>query len=313
MIKRLKQKLHRKQVSHYAPVIKGILSQNLSFDLIQQELNLNFNSLYDYMTFISPIYFPDLSDFDNLCFYLRYHEAKKEITQRLFKEIVYPFFLFLLCFLMTLYFQDIFAPHIIRILDDFNVSSSKLSLILFFTLCLKNLWFLFFLLLFFMCFVLMLKDMPFVVYIRFHHLKCFGLVKNVLTYRFCLVYHFLLEHQQNIQLFFEVIQNVKGMDDVKWLSFHIKDALEKGNPYLDAINLKYFNALFKIYLDKGFYTKNLPQVLNEYLIFLQGRIEVQITMSLRWFKIFVYSYVVVFVLIYYFFLFQPLSILEGLV
>lgn len=310
---KVKDYFKKRYYENYAVVIEGIMSSNFNYEVIQNELNLPFNSLSSYQRFITDVHFSQISSLDNLRFHIRYSSFEEALKTNILQDILYPLFLLLLSFILTIAFNHSFAPNILEMMAGFNVKTTKLELIIVFTKMLNILWYLLILILGILLLILLSKDLPYVLYIRFHQKPYFKTIRNIMTLRFCFVYQFFLNHNLNTQEFIKITQDVQGLDDIKWLTNHTKRNLEKGAALKDAIDLTYFNPMFKLYFLKGYFNHDLNNSLKEYNLLLEKIIHQDVKQLLRRFKIFVYVYILLFIGIYYIFLFQPLSILEAIV
>ncbi len=317
MLYKIKEFIQNSQKKkHYAPfakVIQGILNAHFNYDVVQKELDLPFDTLDEYVCFISDVQFPKMSALDNLKFHDEFQAFESSIKSSFLKDILYPLFLCLLSFILTLSFNKAFAPSILDMMDGFNVSTIKLQIIYSFTRILNLCWVGVMLCLICLIIILVSKDLPTVLYIRHHNKKFFKTVRNILTLRFCFVYQFFINKGLNTQEFIQLSQDVNGIDDIKWLSGHIKRNLEQGIELKDAIDLSYFNPLFRLFFIKGYFNQDLNQSLGELIELLNTMIHQEISQMIKKFKGFVYLYILVFIMIYYVFLFQPLSVLEAIV
>ena len=86
----------------------------------------------------------------------------------------------------------------------------------------------------------------------------------------------------------------------------------KGQSLLDAFNQAYFEPLFLVHIQQGYFTKNLTESIKSYIELMTQIIQAQAQSMILLFKTLTYIYILILVSIYYYFLFQPLSIMEAI-
>ncbi|NLW15010.1 MAG: hypothetical protein GX038_01945 [Erysipelothrix sp.] len=308
----IKKTIRKSNYQFLAPVVLDILNTKISFEDIKTILKIPFNNLSEYLDVISNFRFENLTDTDNLGFYIGFTKLVAELKEISIKKFIYPMFLLVVSFVLTFYFSTTFGPSIIEMLEGFDVHNKQLYFVLHMVNLLKVIWIILIVGLIILLLIIHNKDLRYVLFIRYHNLKIFGFVKNILSSRFIFVYQYLFKLNLTTQEILKEIKEVKGLGDVKWIGYHIESNLSQGKDLLSAIDLEYFNPFMIIYFKNGFYTNKLSKSLDTYQKTLDKIIKNQCERYILYFKTFVYAYIIIFVGIYYLFLFQPLSILEGL-
>ncbi len=305
-----KTRLNKKQHKPLAPIITGMISHKFSYEEIRNALNLPFESLEQYAMFVSDVYFTEMGVLDNLTFNLQYEKIDTKLKKLLLEKLTYPLFLFVLSFMLTLFFNQKFAPSILYMLKDYQIEKLSLNIIYGFSSLLKFLWILVLIIFVVISLLLSQKDFRYLVYIRFHNFKFMKTVRNILTLRFSLVYVFLLKRKYTTQDFFKQIKKSTGIEDVKWLGYLVYEKITQGEPITEALDHAFFNPYFILYFKKGFYNQDISKSLDEYIDILEMMITQEISQIVTLFKACIYTYIFIFIGIYYVFLFQPLSIME---
>ncbi len=311
-IKKIKTKVNKAKYKVYAPVVLSILNKNFNYDDVKEFLNLPYANVSSFIASLTKINFESLSQKDQLAFYIGFSKFEKQLKQDLLKKMMYPIFLCILSFVMTLYFSNSFAPSIIDLLHGFEVNTQILSFLHLLINIVKCLMLIVLLFIALLLLVLLQKDFSYVLYIRFHHYRFMSLIKNLMTLRFSFVYLFLLQRELNTQRILNEIKNSIGIADVKWLAFHIEKEMLKGQSLLDAFNQAYFEPLFLVHIQQGYFTKNLTESIKSYIELMTQIIQAQAQSMILLFKTLTYIYILILVSIYYYFLFQPLSIMEAI-
>lgn len=312
MIGKIKKLIKRKEYAMYAEVVLSISSHNFQFEEISRILDLPYDSYHSYVESLTSIRFNQLSSKDQLEFYIGFSAFEKDTMQHLFKKMIYPIFLLVIGFILSFYFSSYFAPSILNLLKDFSIQKIELSILYWSMMLLKYLYFMLFLSLFILVIFLLQKNWAFVFYIRFHQKKWMKLIRNIMTIRFTYVYLYLLKKDLNTQHILQEMKEVKGIQDVSWLAFHIEKDLSLGYTLHEAFNSSFLSPLYIVYLNHGYYTESMIDSLEKVLTILEGLVLTQCDKYIFIFKTVSYALILVMVSVFYIYLFQPLSIMEAI-
>ena len=284
----------------------------LDFDDVKSIFNLPFDTLETYLASLTNLIIHEASMVQNLNFYLRFDSFQIQLKQELGSRLLYPSFLIILSFILTLFFVHPFAPSILEMLSDFSIKTRYLNILYRTVWVIKYIQMFLILSFIILIFFLIQKNTKTIFYIRFHHFRFMHLIRNYISMRFAFVYRYLLQEGLNTQEILMMMKKSEGISDIKWLAYHVEAQLIEGKGLIDGFSLSYFDPMFIIYLKDGYYTENLKDSLENYLNLVLDVIKAQAKNLIFVIKSFVYLYILFMIIIYYIFLFQPLSMMEAI-
>lgn len=294
----------------YSNLILTMLSNKINFEDIKETLELPYDSLEDYLLANYKYYSDILNPYQELKLWFNYENLFDSLEKHFKKEFMYPFILFIMSFVLTLFFNFKFSKSILSLLDGFGVNKPGLYLIVFVMRLIMLIWFLFVLIILIVVYLLKVKDLGIYLFMKFNHFSIFKIIKTCLSLKFIFFYQHLYNLNLKTKDVLIKMTQINKMKDMEFIASKISSNLNKGNDTLTAFNLSYFDPVFLLQFKSIYYTNDINTEFISIIDTLREKLLSELKIYLNLFKTFVYSYLTFIIGIYYLFLFQPLSILE---
>lgn len=286
------------------------LKSGLSFELLCEYYDLEYDSLESYLNDQKQISFKHLSPEVQLEFIVERQNLNSEILQSIKKYLVYPLLLVVIATILTVIYEKVFIPNIIGMLSDFGYQAG-------FSIQLGSIMYRAVVFVYLVIFTLIVlcssKTTRFLMFIRLNNFKLISIVKLWMTLRFAFCFDFLLKHGRSTQSILNNMRNMTGFEEVRWLSFHVHKKLDEGIPLEEAIDLSFFDTLFVHLFKQGYLNDTLESGISEYVSFSKQQFEIKIRRWAQMLKVLCYGYIMIYIGLFYSLLFKPLQMLEGII
>lgn len=268
-------------------------------------------SIYPYQR-INPAMTRYFNHHDILSLYHQFIQSKHIISKVITKEFLQAAILLVLALVLSCFFVFVFLPQVDQLMRSLGNTQSVLkwmgwivSFILAVTIAL-------FLIL--VCLALFLCSMEYriMAYILWHEKRLFWVIKLYVTRNFAIMFKTFLDHGIKTQAMIDAIRNSAIDRFSRFFAYHIDDDLQKGSSLGRSLAISYLDRRFVLITQKGLSGSSLKQDVNGYIDSSIHELDYCLRRWSRWFKMFVYAYLIVLIAFYYRVLYLPMAILEVL-
>lgn len=278
-----------------------------------EELNYD-ESLSDYIYICFPKdsekLLEHLPPFQTLQFLKNYYDFSSDLKRKIFKEMLYSLVLLIMGLLLSYFYVYRFEPSIRSLLIDYGTNVSMLNryrILLQGLIIVMNTFVMFLVLVVFM---IQSKDLKIMINVIL--LGHSSLYKKLISYQYTMMLLLFMQFDMKTSDMVSFLREASIGDINKWLLYHVESQLSDGLMIHECFEIRYFDQYLIDFMALGYHHQDVYSYLNKYCAMSSKDLDVKIKKIARFFKMFVFSYLVIIVAIFYSTLYLPLQLLEVL-
>lgn len=312
LVLKVKRRLRRKYLKSKVEDCFLFLDLSYPFKDVKQRLNLDCDSLSEYLEqILGHVYFSlkdHLSDMKILKFAHWKNSLNKKINKTYLYEGIYPTVLFLAYGFLLIIYTFVFLPSVSGMMNDLSADSVSLKHMAF-QLRLHWLFLLFILIILFLIFYLLKNDdLRLILFIKLHQKRFYKPVKLLWTHHFVLYFRTFYEEGLDTKTILDLIREIPSPLAASWLSYHLDANFFDGNKW----ELDYLDDFFSLRIQQSHDYHAILQALDDFLFMSEQEIDRYFNTLIRSLKGGISLCLIAMITLYYQTLYLPLTILQTL-
>lgn len=245
-----------------------------------------------------------------LRFLHQYQSFKEDLLKKILASFLYSFVLLILGMALSYFFLWRFEPSVRSLLGDYGTDISILKRYRFMLQIILVVLNLVVGLGVFILILVQSKDLKILFIISL--LKRWPFLKQFLSYQYAKMLLLFLQFDMKTSQMIGFLRNASIGDTNKWLSYHIESHLDQGKLFPESLDLQYFDAMMVDFVELGYLHSDVASYLSRYCDLMKEEVSLTLKRYGSIFKMFVFSYLMFIVALFYSTLYLPLQLLEGL-
>lgn len=309
---RVKKRLRTKSLESKMQDCFLFLDLKYPFYKVNHRLNLECDSLSEYLSIILKDVYPSLKKYLSDIKILKFANWKESLNKKISKsyllEGIYPTVLFISYGFLLLVYAYVFLPSVRSMLIDLSSESVALKNMSF---QLNIHWSLLCILLLFIVLIFYVfknKDLRVILFLKLHNKRFYKPIKLIWTHNFVLYYRAFYEDGLDTKAILDLIRSIPSPLAASWLSYHLDANFSEGKLW----ELDYLDDFFTLRIEQANDFDSTMKALDDFLLMSEQEIDRYFNGLIRILKGGISLCLIAMITLYYQTLYLPLTILQTL-
>lgn len=305
-----KSRYNLKRIKEKIGFMLPLFDTTLSEQQVLKNYNLEFRTISDLLFKVFNYKGEVLEDKVALFMFYELHQHKESLVDLIIKKGAYPCFLYILSLMLMVFFDIVFGPRILTFTNSLMIDSNALHywLKIVHVACVIHVGTFLIVLIFLL--LLKAKDLRYVFFIRYSKSRLMRSINLYITYQYCYVLVQYIKTNAPTNNIVHEMRQLASLPSVQWNAFNIEANLERGNTFLNAVMSDYLDPTFNHVWRSGYQSQDTSLQLEKYLVANKTLTKMEIEKIIQLIKGGVYANLALIIGLYYYFMLQPMRMME---